>query len=141
MINGLRKDSRILGRHIFDYALIKYLPIPLYIILLIEIRWNPLFVKKIKIFIIIPKRKSRGHKDGISSSCPRGGVSPLPPIMPREHEEPQVQNPFDNAMFETIEQQIWYDRHFLIKTIILERPVIYEGFEHIGVRQNLVEQG
>ena len=44
-------------------------------------------------------------------------------------------------MFENIEQQIWYDTYFLTKTIISEMHVIYEDFEHIGVRQNLEARG
>ena len=71
----------------------------------------------------------------------RRGTSPPALAVPQEEEQPQVQNHFDNIMFENIEQQIWYDTHFLTKTIISERPVVYENFEHIGVRQNLAEGG
>ena len=44
-------------------------------------------------------------------------------------------------IFENIEQHVWYDAHFLTKTIIPERLVIYEDFENIGVGQILVTRG
>ena len=43
-------------------------------------------------------------------------------------QQPQSGNIYNEVIFENIAQQAWYDAHFLIKTIIPKRPVIYEDY-------------
>ena len=83
------------------------------------------------------KIDSRRQTRGSSSRAQRD--QPQPPQAPPQ--QPGAGNIFNEVMFENFEQQAWYDANFLTKTIISERPVIYEDFENIGVRQILADRG
>ena len=70
-----------------------------------------------------PRRSSRQARDN-------------QPEQPQAPPQPPGQEDIVNeVMFENPQQQAWYDQYFRTKTIIVERPIIFEDFEDIGIRQ------